>query len=271
MAIDKYDKDDGAGCGNDAMNSGDAHCASLKLRQHLNKLPQELYDEIYDLTFTAESRIRVYTQDGSWLASLRRPSPGVFSDRDATFPGEFPPGFPVPSKDISKRDIILNEQLPPILQANRADRNAFSLTFFGERDSDWEISESAKIPISALDRIITFNEFSPLLHVDRASRQKFAESFFGNKHSIFVFWHMFRWTEHDKLRVLKNYVPLMKDIRFGVPRDSYKTTLSMADDLRRYVFRGIGNRYVLISNEEIEELVRERIGKIEEGGVAGAS
>ncbi|PPJ60203.1 hypothetical protein CBER1_10120 [Cercospora berteroae] len=131
---DEGDKGDGADCGKDAMSAKDIHCASLILRQHLNKLPQELYDKIYDLIFTAAARIRVYTKNKSWLANLRRPAPGVFSDRDATFHEEFPPGFPRPPKDVSKQDTTLNKQLPPILQADRADRNAFSLTFFGERD-----------------------------------------------------------------------------------------------------------------------------------------
>ncbi|WPB02622.1 uncharacterized protein RHO25_007258 [Cercospora beticola] len=241
----------------------DNDCAALKLRQHLSRLPQELYDEIYDLTFTAESKIRVYTKYGRWLANLRPPAPHVFSDRDTTFRGKLPPGFPVPPKNVFEREHIFNEQLPPVLQADRADRNAFSLIFFGERDSDWEPSESAKIPMQALDRVLSFNELPHLLHVDRASRQKFAESFFGNQDSVFMFW----WTEDYKICIHKDHVRLMRDIRFAVSRQFHKTSLPIAKYLQRTVFRCIGDRFDMISNEEIVELVNQRIGVIDGDGV----
>lgn len=43
-----------------AEEDGSDKCDSLELRDHLENLPQELYNSIYDLIFTADAKIRIY-------------------------------------------------------------------------------------------------------------------------------------------------------------------------------------------------------------------
>ncbi|GIZ41109.1 hypothetical protein CKM354_000442500 [Cercospora kikuchii] len=43
-----------------AEENGSDKCDALELRDHLENLPQALYDCIYDLTFTTDAKIRIY-------------------------------------------------------------------------------------------------------------------------------------------------------------------------------------------------------------------
>ncbi|PPJ60198.1 hypothetical protein CBER1_10125 [Cercospora berteroae] len=82
-------------------------CDSLELRDHLESLPQELYNLIYHLTFTLDAKIRIYasktTVEAEGLENL-----------------------------VAKHSehVVLNEPLPNVLWVDRCSRKNFAASFF---------------------------------------------------------------------------------------------------------------------------------------------
>ncbi|CAK1358714.1 unnamed protein product [Cercospora beticola] len=86
----------------------------LELRERLESLPQELYNHVYDLTFTANPRIRIYG-----FSRWARLYLCVAVYRYA----------------ISGRVITLDERLPSMFRVDRASRRKFAKSYFGGEDS----------------------------------------------------------------------------------------------------------------------------------------
>ncbi|GIZ48081.1 hypothetical protein CKM354_001115600 [Cercospora kikuchii] len=91
------------------MSASDA-APSHALRKGLLNLPQELYDRIYDLTFTAATKIRIYRPGHGdlvrqVLAELYEKSPS----------------------DI----VVFDERLPHLFHVSRASRELFAKSYFG--------------------------------------------------------------------------------------------------------------------------------------------
>ncbi|CAK1358707.1 unnamed protein product [Cercospora beticola] len=94
-----------------SSNNGD----SLDLRRHIENLPQELYDRIYDLTFTATPKVRVYCMCADTREYLRLDRQiAVFS---------------------AKLNISVNEKLPHLLHVDRCSREKFAKSYFGHPGS----------------------------------------------------------------------------------------------------------------------------------------
>lgn len=98
-----------------SSSSNDDSRASLKLRALIDSLPQELYDEIYDLAFTAEPKIRIYS--------------GKDIDEDLVL------GFAELERASLQRVVKLNEAIPRLLHVDRASRKKFAESYFGHPDS----------------------------------------------------------------------------------------------------------------------------------------
>ncbi|GIZ41108.1 hypothetical protein CKM354_000442400 [Cercospora kikuchii] len=82
---------------------------SLELRSHLESLPQELYDYIYDLTFTADAKVRVYARNHQiWLLELDWLS-----------------------EAYSEQVVTINEKPPHLLHVDRSSRTKFAASYFG--------------------------------------------------------------------------------------------------------------------------------------------
>lgn len=84
----------------------------IAMRSRLQVLPQELYDEIYDLTFTADAKIRVSISSDSTM-----PSAGWIARR---YPSHL---------------VGVNEQLPDLSRVDRHSRQQFLESYFGNPDS----------------------------------------------------------------------------------------------------------------------------------------
>ncbi|PIA89260.1 hypothetical protein CB0940_06720 [Cercospora beticola] len=110
--------DSGFGSGNSSPE--------LELRERLENLPQELYNYIYDLTFTAEAKIRIYTYD---------------EDR-----GRVPAQLRDAMKHYSKRVVTVHERPPHLLHVDRASRQNFAKSFYGNPDSIFIFSVGCSFP-----------------------------------------------------------------------------------------------------------------------------
>ncbi|CAK1358705.1 unnamed protein product [Cercospora beticola] len=86
---------------------------SLTLRDLLESLPQELYDYIYKLTFTAEKKIHVYTNGQAQI--------------DIT--------LCTLVKKLEIPTITLNERFPHLLHVDRASRKQLATSYFGTSGS----------------------------------------------------------------------------------------------------------------------------------------
>ncbi|PPJ60205.1 hypothetical protein CBER1_10128 [Cercospora berteroae] len=82
------------------------------MRSRLQSLPQELYNEIYDSTFTADAKIRVSISPDSTM-----PSAGWIARR---YPSHL---------------VGVNEQLPDLSRVDRHSRQKFLKSYFGDPDS----------------------------------------------------------------------------------------------------------------------------------------
>ncbi|PIA88751.1 hypothetical protein CB0940_06721 [Cercospora beticola] len=87
---------------------------TLELRERLESLPQELYNHIYDFTFTATSRIRIFGIS-PWARFYLTTS--VLPDT------------------ASRRVVTFDERLPSMLRVDRASRKKFADSYFGGEDS----------------------------------------------------------------------------------------------------------------------------------------
>ncbi|GIZ41107.1 hypothetical protein CKM354_000442300 [Cercospora kikuchii] len=126
--------------------------STLKLRDHLERLPQELYDNIYDLTFAAASKLCIYAPRNIldlWNVGNRYP----------------------------KRIISINEKLPHLLHVDRRSRAKFAQSFFGNDTSFLAIHSSALASLCIENRhlelvneLLFVPEHSPELerHVEEA-------------------------------------------------------------------------------------------------------
>ncbi|PPJ60199.1 hypothetical protein CBER1_10124 [Cercospora berteroae] len=83
---------------------------SLELRNHLECLPQELYNYIYDLTFTADAKVRLYA----------RKYEIKYLELDHL------------QKTFSERAVTINEPPPDLLHVNRHSRTKFASSYFGQ-------------------------------------------------------------------------------------------------------------------------------------------
>lgn len=106
--------------------SNDDSRASLELHELMDMLPQELYDQIYDLTFTAEAKIRIYNFDENY-----GPTPAEL--RDAT-------------KQYSEQVVSINERIPHLLHVDRASRQKFAESYYGDPDSIFLFSMGCSFP-----------------------------------------------------------------------------------------------------------------------------
>ncbi|WPB02624.1 uncharacterized protein RHO25_007260 [Cercospora beticola] len=82
---------------------------SLELRNLLESLPQELYNHIYDLTFTAEVKLRFYSMKRE-MGLLQ------LEELAATYP---------------ERVVTINEKPPHLLHVDRKSRAKFAASYFG--------------------------------------------------------------------------------------------------------------------------------------------
>ncbi|CAK1358709.1 unnamed protein product [Cercospora beticola] len=82
---------------------------SLELRNHLEGLPQELYNYIYDLTFTAEAKVRLYAKK----ADIERLQLDELLE------------------NFSERAVTINEKVPRLLHVDRSSRTKFATSYFG--------------------------------------------------------------------------------------------------------------------------------------------
>ncbi|KAM3424340.1 hypothetical protein BST61_g11123 [Cercospora zeina] len=87
------------------------------LRSRLQNIPQELFDQIYDFTFTAESKIRIYLSPDSTL-----PSPQWLAKR---YPSNL---------------VAVNERLPDLARVDRHSRAQYKASYFGNPNSIFAVS-----------------------------------------------------------------------------------------------------------------------------------
>ncbi|GIZ41104.1 hypothetical protein CKM354_000442000 [Cercospora kikuchii] len=119
MATDGSSKDEREHDGStDSRTSSEldssADAGILELRERLESLPQELYNHIYDFTFTATSRIRIFGIS-PWARFYLTTS--VLPDTS------------------SRRVVTFDERLPSMLRVDRASRKKFADSYFGGEDS----------------------------------------------------------------------------------------------------------------------------------------
>lgn len=82
---------------------------SDELRKHLESLPQELYNYIYDLTFTADAKVRLYARKHqSWRLEL-----------------DWLP------ETCSEQVVTINEKMPHLFRVDRSSRTKFAASYFG--------------------------------------------------------------------------------------------------------------------------------------------
>ncbi|PIA89101.1 hypothetical protein CB0940_06719 [Cercospora beticola] len=102
-----------------ANSKDDSHT----LRERLDELPPELWEMIYDLTFTADAKVRLYSQLPERKDSERLTSAKLH---------ELAQGY-------SKEIVTVNE-IPYLLHVDRASRNKFARSFYGNPDSLFIVS-----------------------------------------------------------------------------------------------------------------------------------
>ncbi|PPJ60196.1 hypothetical protein CBER1_10127 [Cercospora berteroae] len=109
---------------------------SLILRDLLESLPQELYDYVYKLTFTAEKKIHVYTNSKAEI--------------DTTLAALV--------QKLQTPTITLNESFPHLLHVDQASREHFATSYFGTSGSIF-IKPLANTPVTKLS-VITAEHFA---------------------------------------------------------------------------------------------------------------
>ncbi|PPJ60191.1 hypothetical protein CBER1_10119 [Cercospora berteroae] len=124
MTLNKNSNTDSTSCSNgsgtargkdDSSSSNDDCRTSLQLRELIDRLPQELYDQIYDLTFTAESKIRIYNYGRGYTHTLAP--------------------LTVATKHHSQRIVAVNESIPHLLHVDRTSRQKFAESYYGNPNS----------------------------------------------------------------------------------------------------------------------------------------
>ncbi|GIZ41103.1 hypothetical protein CKM354_000441900 [Cercospora kikuchii] len=123
--------------------------SGLELRERLENLPQELYDYIYDLTFTAEAKIRIYSHENSY-----GPTSSMLSNA---------------TKHYSQQAVEVNERPPHLLHVDRASRQKFAKSFYGNPDSTF-IFSTGHFPVREKPfmglmqdiRLIVWNDYGAL-------------------------------------------------------------------------------------------------------------
>ncbi|CAK1358715.1 unnamed protein product [Cercospora beticola] len=98
-----------------SSSSNDDSRASLELHELMDMLPQELYDQIYDLTFTAAAKIRIYIYGRGYSRGRAQ--------------------LTAATKHYSRRVVAVNEKIPHLLHVDRASRQKFAESYYGNPNS----------------------------------------------------------------------------------------------------------------------------------------
>ncbi|PPJ60190.1 hypothetical protein CBER1_10118 [Cercospora berteroae] len=100
---------------------------SYTLRERLEALPQELYDMIYDFTFTAEAKIRLY----GWHSQSQCQLDSNYLISNAELHK---------IADVYSKKIVTVDEIPHLFHVDRASRKKYAESFYGNPSSVFVIS-----------------------------------------------------------------------------------------------------------------------------------
>lgn len=149
-----------------ANSNDDSHT----LRERLDALPPELWEMIYDWTFTAGAKIRMY----SW-----EPESQYFRRVTCAELHELAQGY--------SNDMVTVNEIPHLLHVDRASRKKFAESFYGNPNSRFVVSPSwiAQFP--------THKKLVKNLHLDVG---RWASGFYDRQWWRFIAQHVARYAQN---------------------------------------------------------------------------